>query len=203
MKRDLNLIPKAENQSSVNKFILPVLLMVVLYAATAYLAITIPNQQLQEKENEYAVLQQKVDSLQYVESEYQQIRSQLSEIESKKQTILRTEHSDKDPINLLAIIEQACPEDITLTNISITTDGITINGTSSTDSLIAEFMVNLRANELFSNSNISLVEPSDASFAQIQESLSNGTEIPEMRKFQLALTYSAGEMLEDIVEANS
>ncbi len=201
MKRDLNLIPKAESQSSINKFFLPVLLIVVLYAATAYLAITIPKQRLQVKEDEYALLQQKVAELEYVESEYQLLREQLSEIESKKQTVLRTMHSDNDSINLLNIVEQACPEEILLTDMIITSDGLTIEGTAQNDSLVAQFIVNLRANELFSNSNISLTEPAEPNFADMQEALSTGAELPIIRRFQLALTYSAEENIDEMTEA--
>jgi len=197
VKRDLNLIPRAESQNSANKYVLPIVLIVVLYAATAYLAITIPQQRLQAKENEHSVLAQKVAGLEYIESEYQLLRLRLGEVEAKKQTILRTKHSDKDAINLLSLVEIACPEEILLTDIIVTTDGITIMGTSQNDALVAEFMVNLRAIELFVNSNIARVDPSGIDFAKVQEALAEGTEVPVMRQFQLALAYSAHDIIED------
>ena len=202
MKRDLNLIPRADTQSTVNRYVLPIILIIVLYAATAYLAITIPQQRLQAKEDEYSTLHQKVMELEPVEAEYQLLRQRLAEIEAKKQTILRTKHSNKDALNVLALIEGACPEDIVISELSITSDGIMIAGTSENDSLVAEFMVNLRAIELFSNSNISKVEPATIDFAQVQQSLAEGTEIIPLRQFQLALAYSAAEILgEDETEA--
>ena len=191
MKRDLNLIPRAEAQSSVNKYVLPIVLVVVLYAATAYLAITIPQQRLQAKEDSYAVLKQKITDLEHVEAEYQLLRQKLAEVEAKKQTILQTMHSDSDSINILSFVEQACPEEILLTKIIINSDGIIIIGKSENDVLVAEFMVNLRSMEMFEYTNISSVEPSEPDFFDIQEALNEDTELPELRKFQLSLTLAA------------
>ena len=203
MKRDLNLIPRAETKSSVNKYILPVLLILVLYAATAYLAITIPQQRLQTKEDEYSTLLQQVADLEYVEVEYQLLRQQLAEVEAKKQTILLTKHSDRDAIHLLSIIEQACPEDIVLGSVFISPDGISISGSAQNDTLIAEFMVNLRAVEFFTNSNIARVDPAEADFAQVQQALSEGTELPETRQFQLSLAFSASQILDETQSEDS
>ena len=197
MKRDLNLIPRAETKSSVNKYILPVLLIVVLYAATAYLAITIPQQRLQTKEDEYSTLLQQVADLEYVEVEYQLLRQQLAEVEAKKQTILLTKHSDRDAIYLLSVIEQACPEDIVLGGVFISPDGLSISGSAANDTLIAEFMVNLRAVEFFTNSNIARVDPGEVDFAQVQQALTDGTELPETRQFQLSLAFSASQILDE------
>jgi Tfp pilus assembly protein PilN len=193
VKRDLNLIPRAEAQSSANKYILPIVLIVVLYAATAYLAITIPRQRLQAKEDSYAVLKQKIADLAYVEAEYLELRQKLAEVEAKKQTILQTMHSEKDSINILSLVEQACPEEIVLTDVVITPKGIIIVGNSQNDVLVAEFMVNLRAMELFAASNISRVEPADTDYFDVQEALAGGYELPELRKFRLVLTYAAEE----------
>ncbi len=189
MKRDLNLIPRAETESSLNKYILPVVLIVVLYAATAYLAITIPQQRLQAKEDEYASLQQKVIELEPVEIQYQQLRAQLAEIEAKKRTIEQTKHSETDPSNILVFIEQACPEDILLDEVNISEDGVVILGTSLSDSLIAEFMVNLRAVELFYGSNITSIIPQEPDFDIEQLAAAAGVELPEIREFQLTLSY--------------
>ena len=197
MKKDLNLIPRAQSQSSVNKYILPVVLIVVLYAATAYLAITIPQQRLQAKEDSYAALKQKIADLAYVEAEYLELRQKLAEVEAKKQTILQTMHSEKDSINILSLVEQACPEDVLLTNVIIASDGVFIIGESETDSLVAEFMVNLRAMDLFSGSNITRVEPAAADFSAMQQALAEGRELPELRKFQLSLAYALEEPVDE------
>jgi Tfp pilus assembly protein PilN len=191
VKRDLNLIPRTESESSVNKFILPVVLIVVLYAATAYLAITIPQQRLQAKEGEYSNIQEKVVALEPVEAQYQQLRAQLAEVEAKKQTIEQTKHSDSDAKNILSLIEQSCPEDVLITDINISSDGVTITGTSVNDTLVAEFMVNLRAIELFYATNISSIVPQDVEFEATQQALVEGVEITEIRQFQLALAYTS------------
>jgi Tfp pilus assembly protein PilN len=191
VKRDLNLIPRADTKSSANKYILPILLILVLYAATAYLAITIPQQRLQTKEDEYSVLLQEVLALQDVEVEYQALRAQLAETEAKKQTIAETAASEKDASNILMLIEEACPEDVLITAAYLTESGITLAGTASSDSLIAEFMVNLRAIELFSYTSISQVTSIESSFADSQEAAAEGTDIPETRQFELALAYTA------------
>ena len=190
MKKDLNLVPKTEGASGASKFLLPVILLVVLYAATAYLAISIPAQRLQAREDESANLQQKITELEYVEVEYQAIRAQLQEIEAKKQTIRLTTSTERASTYVFELIEEACPVDILLTHVVMAEDGVVITGKTSSDVLIAEFDVNLRALPIFQLTNISSIEPQDVSYDVIQQAIIDGVDTPKVRVFTLSLAYT-------------
>ncbi len=197
MKRDLNLIPRTRTESSLNKYILPVLLIIVLYASTAYLAITIPQNRLLDKENEYSAIQAKVLELEHVEVEYQQLRAQLAEVEAKKKTVEQTKHSDTDPINVLNLIEQACPKDVILNEINASSNGVVLYGMAASDSLIAEFTVNLRAIELFYDTNITSITQKDVDFSISQLATTSGIDLPDIRQFQLTLAFMPQIATED------
>ncbi len=189
MKRDLNLVPKSDSPPIITKYVLPIMLFVILYLSAIYMAWSIPSERLHTKKAEDAAIYLKVDELAYVEIEYQELRAKLKEIEARKETILQTTDTEKSAFNILSILEKACPVDITLDIIELSKDGITIEGSSTSDSIIAEFAVNLRAVELFTNVNISSVEPNELLFSDFQQAQSGGIDTDEKRVFAITLIY--------------
>ena len=190
MKRDLNLIPKTEASPVFTKYVLPILLLVVLYASTGYMAWSIPSETLHARESENSVLAQKVDDLAYVEIEYQNLRAQINAIEAKKQTIAQTTSTTKSAHYILQLIENASPADLVLTTIELADDGLNIVGYAPTDTIIAEFVVNLRSMARFEITNISSVAPQAVSFEETQEAQLAGVDIQELRAFALSVSYS-------------
>ncbi|MCK5129770.1 MAG: PilN domain-containing protein, partial [Clostridiales bacterium] len=179
-----------ESSPVFTKYVLPILLLLVLYASTAYLAWSIPSESLHNKQTEDAALSQKVDDLAYVEVEYQSLRAQISAIEAKQQTIMQTTSTSNAALNILQLIETASPVAMVITTAELESDGMVITGYAPDNVTIAEFVVNLRAMERFSIINIIITQPQDVSFEEQQAAQLAGEAIPELRSFSLSVSYS-------------
>ncbi len=190
MKRDLNLIPKTDSPPIFTKFILPIFLLLVLYASAGYMGWSIPNENLHQKESEYNLLTQKVLDLAHVETDYQNLRAQISEIEAKQKTISQTTSTSKAVHEILDIIEESSPEDIVFTTIELSNDGLVLMGYSYSNTTIAEFAVNVRNVDRFSTVNITSVIPQVVSFEETQETQVSGTDAQELRAFVISISYT-------------
>ncbi len=189
MKQDLNLIPRKEDSQVVSRVLVPALLVLLVFVSLIYTGIMIPKNLLHALEAKEQGLQSNIESLSDVQQEYQTLMVKMDTLKSQTTTMTETRQSEKHALEVFYMIEDAAPSEVTLTSVILSEESIVIQGMAPTDSLVAQFMVNLRDSHRFSVTNISEVQPEEVNFAQRYEARQQGTELRTNRMFKLMLVY--------------
>lgn len=189
MKQDLNLIPRKEDTQVVSRVVVPALLILLIFVTLIYTGIMIPKARLRVLEAKNNGLSEKITALSDVQTEYQTLMATLDTLKSQSTTMNETNSTDKQALEVFYMIEDAAPSEVVLTNVSLTEESIILQGTAPTDSLVAQFMVNLRDTDKFSVTNITAIQPEEVNFARRYEAEQQGEELPTVRNFKLMLIY--------------
>jgi Tfp pilus assembly protein PilN len=186
MKQDLNLLPRREQRPAVG-LILPAVLVLLLLGAALYAGIVIPGNHLAELRQQQSQILSERSLYGDVASEYEAQNATLQDLLVKKAAISETFDTSHTPTTLLAVIERACPVTVQLTSLSVNEAGIVIQGTASSDTDVAQFMVNLRKSGLFEQTNISYVSPEEYTELPLLEGQQ------QKMQFSLILNYPQAE----------
>ena len=186
MKQDLNLLPRREKKP-VMGFILPVILFLLLMGAALYAGITIPNNHLAALRQEQSQILSDRSTYNDVTGEFQSQNTELQDLLNKKAAIDQTFDTSHAPTKLFVVIEQSCPVNVELTNMAVNETGIVLQGKATSDSEVAQFMVNLRDSGIFGQTNISYVSPEEFTELPLLEGET------QIRLFNLILNYPQAE----------
>lgn len=197
MKQDLNLMPRKESTVQVGKILLPVLLVVLVFAAILYAGIALPENAYQRKRAEMNNLQEKLNSTQAIFDEYNMVMADLSTLQLQQSTMAAASDTGKGALDILQMIERLCPDDIRLRSVQMNRNAITIRGMAAKDTSIAQFVVLLRQQGIFGHTNITTVNPGDVSFSQAYTAQFNEESIRADKDFAIYLEYVGTSMDEE------
>lgn len=189
MKQDFDLIPKKESGKTFAGTVLPIVMILLLFAALLYLGIIIPQNRYHEVESMSISLEKKITEKANAEKDYNEALELLNTLKEENATVQDTKVTQNDALNTLYIIQEACPVSIRISHAELSNESITLVGYAPNEKVIAQFMVELKNTGVFGLTNISKIEPSDTTFSDEFISYFNDEDISQSKMFTLYLSY--------------
>jgi Tfp pilus assembly protein PilN len=144
IKRDINLMPANETSEKLARNGTIALAVFVGLLIAAYFAIVMPSITLKALQDKAANAQNQAKQLESAETQFNDKTAQLKVL---RQVVAFLENADsayREPQDINAELERACPQGIMLTGFTMNATGMTIDGFADSDTTVAQFIVNLK-----------------------------------------------------------
>lgn len=174
LKRDINLLPANEYSEKIARTGTTVLAVVVGALLLAYFTIVMPTMQLNDLKSNATTAENQVAGLQQADQEFNDLVSQRNTLKQTIDSLKKSEQEYLQPADVMKQLSQACPDNITLTAVTLNGAGMTIDGRAESDKDIAQFIVNLKT----------IPEYQQISLASVQEDSVN-TNVSQKRLFEV------------------
>lgn len=145
LKRDINLIPANENTEKMGRIGAYAILAIIIVALLIVVAIVIPGLRLKDRQIKADSMEQQVKEKEAAGMQFDRDVRKRNALQNTIDILSGSGLKDTPPADLLAQISAACPDSITLTSFTLSSEtGATIDGFAPNDAAIAQFIDNLK-----------------------------------------------------------
>ncbi len=145
LKRDINLLPVNENSERVARQGTMALFVLLGVLALAAVAVYLPSTWLSSLQNKANAAENQAAALTHVETEFTEVVAQRNSLQEMVSSIEGITGSGLHPASINSMLSIACPDKITLIAYTLANGELSVTGIAATDSDVAQFLVNLRA----------------------------------------------------------
>ena len=157
VKRDINLISNKEAQDRIARRGGYILLTLLIGGIVAYVAFAMPLMKQADLERSAANAKNQTIGLQGNAVEFEKLVAQRDSLNALSQYLDAQVVGDSDSSAVTDMLESACPQNVTLRNLMLNIDYLTLSGFAKSDADVAQLIVNLKNSGIFSDVRVNSV----------------------------------------------